>query len=725
MSKMNTRMDSRMQVNKILVVGHPQSGYESVAGLLDEGGMSAASPSKREKMQPADISKTLLKSHKNGLLEPKLSGSEIEQLTISPVWNGMALDLMLGNINQPFWYWADALALPVLNYWKALDSQLAFVLVYDSPKECIAQAMRQAGPLSPEALELKLLEWFEYNRALLKFYHGNSERSLLVHTRQVNADAGEYLKYVRRRTGIPLLAEGDSAGTLDLNDDTMAPEDALQHYIIEEFLQLHPGLLQFYEELQSVADLSLGVPEFPKVSAREAWTAAVKTVDEHQRALQASLEKESTLQAEKQNLEEGLIRAHREREAHAKESEQLLSQLHDVQEQLEQLHIQSEQKISDLNRELSAATKVRQEQIDQLQKEKHNLAEQLTQMQSSREAQAKESEQLLSQLHDVQEQLEQLHIQSEQKISGLNRELAVMTKARDEQIQRLEDEKQELVEQVKRANRDREAEAGENELLLSQLHAVQEQLEQLHMQSGQKISGLNQELAAMTKARDEQSQRLEDEKKSLAEQVEQLNRERGTEARKNELLLSKLHGLQAQLKHLEKERDALALQKGQMVERSELDEMEQENALLLEQLHRVQEELERYYLENRDLKKKIPVAKPRPYGAAERVKRQLSYRLGATMINQSRSFSGWVTMPTALMRETRQYRSEFAERSNEKLPPIHRYTDAHEAERVKNHLSYRLGQAMVANARTPIGWVKLPWALRKAHVEYRKYRADV
>jgi hypothetical protein len=145
--------------------------------------------------------------------------------------------------------------------------------------------------------------------------------------------------------------------------------------------------------------------------------------------------------------------------------------------------------------------------------------------------------------------------------------------------------------------------------------------------------------------------------------------------------------------------------------------LEQENELLLTQLHQVQEELERYYLENQALKAParpkaiVPVPVPKLYGAAARIKRQLSYRLGATMIERSRSFGGWLGMPLALAREARQFKREKTQRGPEKLPPIAQYRDAHVAERVKQHLSYRLGQTLVANARSPIGWVKLPWAL--------------
>lgn len=152
-------------------------------------------------------------------------------------------------------------------------------------------------------------------------------------------------------------------------------------------------------------------------------------------------------------------------------------------------------------------------------------------------------------------------------------------------------------------------------------------------------------------------------------------------------------------------------------------ELQQENDLLLLQLHQVQEELERYYLENKQLKQRSITTRPvkqRPqtsstarYGAADRIKHQLSYRLGAIMIKQSNSLSGLLGMPRALLREAREYDEDKKNRIEEKLPPISKYADAHEAERIKGHLSYRLGATLLANHHSPIGWIKLPWLLKK------------
>jgi len=148
-----------------------------------------------------------------------------------------------------------------------------------------------------------------------------------------------------------------------------------------------------------------------------------------------------------------------------------------------------------------------------------------------------------------------------------------------------------------------------------------------------------------------------------------------------------------------------------------------ENDLLLLQLMSVQEELEKYYLENKSLKNQLE-EKKRYYGASDRIKQQLSYRLGATMIEKSKSIRGIISLPFTLLKVHSQYKKEMKDRKNQpKLPLIHTYADYYEAERVKKHLSYRLGQAMVNTLKgNPFGIFILPFKLRAIYKEFKRER---
>ena len=163
--------------------------------------------------------------------------------------------------------------------------------------------------------------------------------------------------------------------------------------------------------------------------------------------------------------------------------------------------------------------------------------------------------------------------------------------------------------------------------------------------------------------------------------------------------------------------------KAQAIHETRQRESEEENELLLNQLNQVQQELECYYLEAQKLKQKATPAKPvEPvyYGAGQRIRQQLSYQLGAAMIEGSRSVGGWFGMPVALMRISRQHKQEKPQRDALKLPPINRYRDAADADRYRQHLSYRLGSIFLKNIRSPLGWLHMPLALKRQVSEYRR-----
>lgn len=250
---------------------------------------------------------------------------------------------------------------------------------------------------------------------------------------------------------------------------------------------------------------------------------------------------------------------------------------------------------------------------------------------------------------------------------------------------------------------------GAWETLVRQRAFIAELVEQLHAQHQSEIGELKALHAQLEDARAGQAQ----ENEGLLSQLHQVQ---------EELERQQQHKRELETRSAELERQVQRVRKAQ--EEGKLKVLREENELLLSQLHQVQEELERYYLENQRLKQKVPPPKPAgPYGAADRIKRQLSYRLGAVMIQRSRTVGGWLSMPWALTAEVKAFRADLAQRqADKKAPPIHKYRDAHEAERVKQHLAYRLGSTLLAHAKSPIGWVKLPFALARQVRQFREQR---
>lgn len=632
-------------MNKIIIVGHPQSGYQEVESLLNACGMANAQPSRREGFLPEQISSTLCKVHSTAALNQLEAADQIQQIEAGPVWHGMALDLMLGNLDQPIWGWADPQSIYLLNYWRDLDPNITFILVYDRPHTVLTQANAEdVATLSPQALSQRTRQWAAYNAALLHFYHRNPQRCLLVHSQQVRESAASYLQQVRTRINAPWpesmvqLAAPESAGdeawpiaiasatATDTQDNSNSssltleartqpldqPEptpQALALFVADALLRQHPASLQLYQELQAVANLPLA--------------EGIDNVLHAQSALQAW---------------------------HAMSAQRL-----QLQEQTRQL-----------------------DHLQQTQAEAEARIVQATQEQTRLKAEQATAQQRTTQLT---QQLEQLQ-----------RQLA-----------------------------DNQTSAEENDLLLTQLHQVQEELERHYLEKqaqAKQLQALQQAQKEAEKQATERQQQLETLAAERQQQLDQLQAQHKQATEQAQIAAQAIEQAQARAARLEAQ---LATAKAQAAAAPKADPAQaQENELLLTQLHQVQEELERYYLENQRLKKAADAQPKAPYGAVQRLKSELPYRTGATLIEHSRSLRGLLSLPAALRRQAREYHRENPPGERAQRIPLEQYQDAGQLAPVQQHLSYRLGLAWVTHSRNPIGWVRLPFALRREVKAFRQ-----
>ena len=512
-------------MNRIILLGHPSSSLAAVEGLLKQSGLQAALPSKRDGLSPLQITDTLCQAHECIAIADAMSEEELLPIQAGTVWHGLALDLLLGNLQQPLWGWSDPRSIFWLDYWASLDPHATFILVYDHPVSLLqVNALNLHGQNLDMAIPRLMENWQAYNGVMLRFQSRESQRCLLINAQRAREQLGSYLSDLSSR----LHGKGSAALELESNQATESisdvvkghdnnrninylensdPSNALDHIKLSNILVHSPDMVQ--------------------------WLEGNSALDQH-----------------------------------------LLHQL-----------IQQYPLAIQIYEELEAASSV---------------------ITASADAAAPN-------IHPGQAWVQL--IQQRQAIA---------------------------------------------DVLLSFYQQMQDQIAQIN-------------------------------------QLKQENRE----------VQSKL--------------DNASLLKS-TVEPAQLKELEEENDLLLTQLHTVQEELERYYLENQELLKKQAKPKSKPYGAAERIQQQLSYRLGASMISNSRSLGGWLKMPFSLIGVTRAYRKDRRVKENQKLPPIHTYADAHDAERYRQHLSFQLGQTMLKYIKTPWGWMWMPFALAGTAKAFKKSR---
>lgn len=691
-------------MNKIIVVGHPQSGFESVEELLLECGMAEANPSRREGFMPAQISETLVKVHGAVPVQQVCAADQLAQIEVAPVWQGLALDLMLANMEQPLWGWADAQAVYLLDYWKSQDPQIVFVLVFDEPQSVFTRQAMEHADANLQEQEARVNGWLAYNSALLHFHLRNPERSLLVHAAQVKASAQSYLQqlslHVDSQLRLPIeeaqsLADHDSQ---DLSNDLLQVSagsvgkqkqaldcNPLAQWLAQQLLEDYPQAIELYEQLQAAASL----PQRSQTQTGRQLVASSVQANRRYQAWSSFVAQQAAMQA------------------HAQRLLQLSKELDEQAQQMQQREWQIEQ----LNQAGAKAQQSAQEQ-------ECLLSAKVTELQSS----GQENQLLLKQLHKVQEELESRYLQATQQ----EKALAELHKVKAD------------LKAAQAKTTTLQAVGQENQMLQEQLHTVQQELVNRRAQAEQqeKTQAELPRVKADLKAAQEKNTALQAvgrEKQTLQEQLQKVQQElenRKAQAPQDEKTQAELPRVKAELKaaqdktvQLQRSEEQLKRQlQAQGARASAAVDLEKENELLLTQLHKVQEELERRYLENSKRKSELKPQPPALFGAADRVKQQLSYLLGATMIRQSRSIGGWLNMPFALRAETKRYTQNQAANKSLQLLPITQYRDAHEAELIKQHLSYRLGACLVANTKTLGGRISLPWSLYAEVKAFRKER---
>ena len=168
--------------------------------------------------------------------------------------------------------------------------------------------------------------------------------------------------------------------------------------------------------------------------------------------------------------------------------------------------------------------------------------------------------------------------------------------------------------------------------------------------------------------------------------------------------------------HLESDRDknyslAIIKNKKQEVQKldRELQELKSKNKYLENSIKKNQEL-------DKDLEKKAPNVKDRldvnklkepvHYGAEDRIKNDLPYRLGSTIVKSGINPQKLIKLPLNLVKEYQEFQK--TNKIYDNLPPIEKYQDFYKVEKVKSHLSYRLGKIVVDNTKSPKNALKMP-----------------
>ncbi len=373
-------------IDKLMVVGHPLSGYASVEQVLHSCGLKPAATSKTQGLSPTQVSDMLMRAYRVQPLTALQALENIKPIIPSPVWQSLALDLLLGNLDQELWGWSDPQAIYLLDYWKNLDHQLAFVLVYESPQASIAGLFDKPDvDCTEEVVQAASANWLAYNEALLNFYLGNTERCLLVHGQQVRAKTADYLRQVQHQMGVELQMPWGGVG----GEVKHSAWNALQTELCARVLSANPKMALMYADLQSVASLPQG-----DVKAKPSFITDMALLSKFVALNRSNLRFQRYVEE---------LKAAKE----VQEQQYLAALAEDRQRNIEELRQKEAELLSRVG-ELDGQLQQAREEVNQ------HAAVAAAEYVTSNKALEEENELLLLQLHQVQEELVKYYLENEE-----------------------------------------------------------------------------------------------------------------------------------------------------------------------------------------------------------------------------------------------------------------------------------------------------------------------
>ena len=456
-------------MKSICITGANGPDLQQVAGVLHAAGLKPPKPAKLD--SPVGIAFW----HEQVLAAAIEEGDGLQAFgNLGRLWEQMAADIFVANIKSKVWGWADTRSTWLLDFWLNFEPRLNFVLVVTSPQHTLASAI--AADAAFDSVDDTMAAWHAHHQELLRFYHRNPQRCLLVDAQ----DATDHPEALVQRC--------NALWKLDLAPSAQAPQgqtqpaqpSAISHYLAHQLSQGYPEAASLQHEIAATVSRLGSEPATPATA-----TPTLNPLDMvgEYRALRLARDEQAQL------------------------AQEHLAELAMLETQCDQLSAENAKLIADCADSTRASA--------QLSLQHSALAKEL---QDTKQ----ESELLLLQLHQVQEELETYFLKHQQVQSQLDSaratasapgpaqdtshfiaNIADLTGAKDQLAQENNAEmaaKLEAIAQRDAATRHLKETQQESELLLLQLHQVQEELEHYflqHQDAQRRVADADQRWARM------------------------------------------------------------------------------------------------------------------------------------------------------------------------------------------------------------------------------------
>ena len=163
--------------------------------FIQKAGVSDAAPSRREQLTPQQVQQLMLKTwHQRHRAAATPSAPAVQAAQPAPpsvldtIWTELATDLVLGNVDHAQFGWCQTLDEHTPAFWQRFDPEIRFVLVYEEPSSYVARVIAQDHAQAQD-LQGTLQHWHAHHSLLLSSFYALGAYGVLVHASQMQIAA--------------------------------------------------------------------------------------------------------------------------------------------------------------------------------------------------------------------------------------------------------------------------------------------------------------------------------------------------------------------------------------------------------------------------------------------------------------------------------------------------------------------------------------------------------
>lgn len=208
---------------KLAILGHPGSNYESIEKYLHQAGMKYPIPLTKNSWGAADITGVICKANQLKIVNSRHGYVRMPSMPVPSVWNGLAMELMINNLEQDIWGWADPNTIYALDYWSEVDKNIIFVFVFNSPESMLLKSLDEN--ICEKKVERLIDDWITYNSRLLDFAKKEPSRCIFVNSDSLIDISNDFVK----RLNSLIKSRGGEGEVLYLQKGFVKEDDSRLH----------------------------------------------------------------------------------------------------------------------------------------------------------------------------------------------------------------------------------------------------------------------------------------------------------------------------------------------------------------------------------------------------------------------------------------------------------------------------------------------------------------